>query len=313
MDKNSNEKKRRVPGESARKKPQKAPPVRPRKHAPVQEPERVVPEVVYQQPKTFSRSRLILRLATVVAVVVALMLALSIFFKVENIEISGCDKYTAYQVQQASGIEQGSQLLTFSRARAAGKILAELPYIQSVRIGISLPDTVKIEIVESAVAYAIEDYSGAWWLIDCNGKVLEQAVDAGNHPVINGVTLSAPSVGSLAVAYEDATQTQDGEGNVIPVTVTAAKRLSTAITIAQNLEANKIFGEVISVDVTNIYDVVMWYGSAYRIRMGQADEIDYQIALLKAAVEACAEQYPNTPGEIDISDKGYYEFQAFTE
>ena len=313
MEKNNNERKRRVPGESARKKPQKAPPVRPRKHAPVQEPERVVPEVVYQQPKPFSRSRLILRLATVVAVVVALMLALSIFFKVENIEVSGCDKYTAYQVQQASGIEQGGQLLTFSRARAAGKILNALPYIRSVRIGITLPDTVKIEIVESVVTYAVEDQNGSLWLIDCDGKVLEQVNDAGGNPVITGVTLATPTVGKQAAAYENATEATDEAGNVIPVTVTAARRLETAMKIAQNLEASKIYGQVTSIDVTNVFDVVLWYGETYRILMGEAGDVSYQVALMKAAVEACSEQYPDTEGEIDISDSGYYSFQAFTE
>lgn len=313
MDKNKNEKKRRIPGESAKKKPQKAPPLRPRKHAPVQEPQRTTPEVVYQAPKPFSRNRLILRLATVAAVVVALLLGLSIFFKVEHVEVSGCDKYTAYQVQQASGIEQAEQLLTFSRARAASKILAQLPYVRSVRIGISLPDTVRIEIVESTVGYAVEDSNGIWWLIDCQGKVLEQTAEPELHPMITGVKLDSPEVGMQAAAYEDAQESTDEEGNVIPVTVTASKRLSTAVSIADNLERNGIYGEVTSVDVTNIHDIVLGYGDMYRILLGHADNVSYNVALLKAAVEACTKNYPDMAGQIDISDTGYYSFQAFTE
>lgn len=313
MDKNKNVKKRRIPGESAKKKPQKAPPLRPRKHVPVQEPERITPEVVYQPPKPFSRNRLILRLATVAAVVVALILALSIFFKVEFVEVSGCDKYTAYQVQQASGIEQGGQLLTFSRARAASKILAQLPYVRSVRIGIKLPDTVKIEIEESVVAYAVEEQDGTWWLMDRDGKVLEQAAEPGTHPVVTGVKLDTPVVGEQAMAFEDTQESLDEQGNVIPVTITAAKRLSTAIAIADNLERNDIYGEVVSVDVSNIHEIVLMYGDTYRILLGKADDISYHVALLKAAVDACKQQYPGVDGQIDISDTGYYSFQAFTE
>jgi cell division protein FtsQ len=313
MDKGNHEKKRRIPGENARKKPQKAPPLRPRKHAPAPEPTRDEPEVVYQPPKPFSRNRLILRLATVVAVVIAVVLALSIFFKVEKIEISGCDKYTAYQIQQASGIEEGSQLLTFSRARAASKILAQLPYVKTVRISISLPDTVKIEIAESVVSYVIPDQDGDLWLMDCNGKILEQTQEAGDLPVISGVTVSDPVSGEQAVAFEDGTESTDVSGNVIPVTVTAGKRLETALSVAQNLEANNILGQVVSIDVTNVFDIVLWYGSTYKIRMGEADNVAYQMALLKAAVEKCLNEYPGTAGEIDISEKGYYEFQAFTE
>lgn len=313
MDKNKTEKKRRIPGESAKKKPQKAPPLRPRKHAPVREPERTTPEVVYQAPKPFSRNRLILRLATVAAVVVALLLGLSIFFKVEKVEVSGCDKYTAYQVQQASGIEPGEQLLTFSRARAASKILADLPYIRSVRIGIRLPDTVTIEIVESTVGYAVEDHSGSWWLMDCQGKILEQVDTPDGHPTISGVKLASPEVGMQAAAYEDGQESTDEAGNVIPVTVTASKRLSTAVSIVENLERNGIYGEVVSLDVTNIHDIILWYHDAYRILLGHADNVSYNVALLKAAVDACSQNYPDVDGQIDISDTGYYAFQAFTE
>ena len=79
------------------------------------------PEVVYLPAQRFSRNRLILHLATVAAVVLAVVLGLSVFFRVDEskITVSGGQKYSAWEVAQASGIKDGDNLLTFNRAKAA--------------------------------------------------------------------------------------------------------------------------------------------------------------------------------------------------
>ena len=44
---------------------------------------------VYTPPKPFKRGRFVLHLVTVVAVVFAIILGMSIFFKVEKVQVSG--------------------------------------------------------------------------------------------------------------------------------------------------------------------------------------------------------------------------------
>ena len=106
-----------------------------------------------------------------------------------------------YSIQEASGIAEGDNLLTFSRARAASQIRAKLPYVKSVRIGIKLPDTVNIEIKEDGVVYAIQDDTGIWWLMNSDGKITEMANNstASNYTQIVGVTLTDPAVGQIGV------------------------------------------------------------------------------------------------------------------
>ena len=89
--------------------------------------------------------------------------------------MSGAEVYGAWTVREASGISEGDNLLTFGRARAAGKITAKLPYVKSARIGIKLPDTVNIEIEEEDVVYAIKSSDGIWYLMNSEGKVVEQS------------------------------------------------------------------------------------------------------------------------------------------
>ena len=305
---------RRKPGAKAMEKPQKAPHAKPRKNAPVAEPVRVTPEVVYLAPKPFSRNRFILRLATVVAVVFAFMIGLSLFFKVENIRVSGCQQYTAYEIQQASGVNVGDQLLTFSRAKASGKIISAFPYIKNVRIGISLPDTVYIEVHESRVTYAAADSSGIWWLLDSDGKVIE-SISGGydSHTLIYGVTLDAPVAGELAKAQELAQTQTDGEGNVIPVTVTAAQKLQGALTIARYLEANGIIGQIKTMDVSNLFEIELWYAEKYQIQLGDTGRLDRKIAILKSVVDDYAVNRPYESGFLDITDPDYVQYQSFTD
>jgi len=261
-------------------------------------------DVVYLPPKPFNRSRLALHLITVVAVVLALVLGLSIFFKVEVIEVSGLDKYTAQQVVEASGIKVGNHLLTFGRTKAAGKIISSLPYVKSVRIGIKLPNTVKIEIVETDVAYALEADDGSWWLMSAEGKLLEKASDGqeDRHTKILGVQLDNPTVGQQAVAWQNPVPPTDEEGNPIPVTVTAAERLNAAISIAGFLEQNRIISKITSIDVNQLMDIQLWYGVQWQILLGATDNLGSKIGAIEASIKTVQEEEGYFEGILDLRD-----------
>lgn len=267
------------PGEERRRSAQK--PAAPEKSEP-----QIGADVVYLPPKPFSRNRFLLHLATVAAVVIALVLGLSVFFQVEVIEISGMDRYTAWDIEQASGIEQGDNLLTFGRTKAAGKIISALPYIKEVRVGIKLPNTVKIEVVEVEVAYAVEGTDGNWWLISSEGKVIDKAAagQQSSYPKVLGVKLEKAVVGAAATAWQDPQPPTDANGDTVPVTTTAAQRLQTVVDIAGLLEANGIIGGIDSIDVTSPQDIQMWYGDELQILLGGPDQMSIKIAYMKSAL-----------------------------
>lgn len=271
---------------------------------------RVSPDVVYLPPKPFSRNRLILHLATVAAVVIALILGLSVFFKVEIIEISGMQKYTAWDIENASGIEKGDNLLTFGRTKAAGKIISALPYVKSARIGIKLPDTVKIEVVEVEVTYALKAQDGQWWLMSAEGKVVEKAANGQENRFtkILGVQLENPVIGQQAVAWQDPQIPTDEAGNTVPVTVTAAERLKTVVDITGFLELNGIIGQITSIDVNYLSDIQLWYGQQFQVKLGGTDQLSIKITRMKAAVA----QMGAAEGILDIRDPNEILFKEFT-
>lgn len=274
------------------------------------------PAVIYTQPASFNRDRLIVQLITVLAVVAAFMIGLSVFFKVKVITVAGATVYSPYSIQEASGITEGDNLLTFSRARAASQIRAKLPYVKSVRIGIKLPDTVNIEIKEDSVVYAIQDDTGIWWLMNSDGKVTEMANNsrASNYTQIVGVTLTDPAVGQIGVATERtaaALESTDGtdaaaEETTLPTVastvVTGAEKLDVVLQILVAMEDNDIVGSIASIDVTYLDDIVLWYGTQYQINLGDGTDtvhpLNYKIACMYDAILQMADY---TTGILDVS------------
>ena len=256
------------------------------------------PAVIYTEPAAFSRNRLVVQLVTVIAVVLALTVGLSVFFKVQHIYVSGAKVYSESAITEVCGINKGDNLLTFSHARAAALIQANRPYVREVRFGIKLPDTVNIIIEEDEVVYAVKDETGQWWLMNSSGRVVTQGTSStvANKTQILGVNLDNPTPNEHAVAMESApavTDTTDPSGETVaeitPVTTTGAQRLDAALEILKALEANDIVGSAASVDVSRIDDIVLWYGTRYQVNLGDSTRLDYKIACMNSVIAQMSE------------------------
>ena len=278
-----------------------------------------MPATMYIQPAAFNSRRLAVQLLTVLAVVMAFVLGMSVFFRVKTITVSGANVYSAWTIREKSGISVGDNLLTFGRTKASGQIIANLPYVKSARIGIKLPDTVNIEIEEEAVVYSIQDQDGVWWLMNSDGKVVEQtsSTNAKSYTQVLGVTLSEPHASEAGVAKEDVpatTAAADGSDPTAttaytPTLVTAAQRLNAALKILQALEDNDIVGDAASVDVSQLQDIILWYGTQYQVNLGSIDRIDYKIAYMKNAILQMSEYQT---GILDVSFTTWPDCAGFT-
>lgn len=256
-------------------------------------------DVIYTQPKPFHRNRFFLYLATVLAVVLAVLFSLSLFFKVETVEVTGVERYSTNDIYDAAGIQNGENLLVLSKARISGNIIAKLPYVKSVQVAIRLPGTVIISIEELEVTYAVEDGTGAWWLMDVDGRIVESVstADAQDHLRVLGVQIADAQVGKQAIALEQEAQTEE-DGEIIPVAVTGADRLNAALSILSALEKWHVLGQVPTVDVTDITNLQLWYANRFQVRLGTQDNMSFKIDAMKQAVEKMGSY---EKGELDVS------------
>ncbi len=114
------------------------------------------------------------RLVIMLALVAAVVFGVAVFFKVSRVEVQGNSLYSAEQVVQASGIEVGDNLLTLNKATVAGNIITQLPYVEKVSVGRSMPDAVILEVQESTARFAVMSDTNVIWLINSSGKALER-------------------------------------------------------------------------------------------------------------------------------------------
>lgn len=244
------------------------------------------PATTYIPPAPINRKQIILVVASMIAVAVAIFLCLSIFFKVDKqkFTVEGNRIYRADRVWEVSGLQNGDSLLTFGKAKVASRIMQELPYVKSVRIQITLPDTVTIFIEEHVVYLVAKDTEGAMWFLSTDGKVLEKASqsEAQKRTVLEGFLIKPPKVGEKAVADEPLADDQTGDAGV--VIHTNAERLKAALDLTAVLEKNGILGSIASINVADMEDIDFWYEDRFQVKLGDSGLMSEKVALVESAI-----------------------------
>lgn len=213
-------------------------------------------------PRRRAPGSVLLRLLAMLLMVAALLACAVIFFKVTDIQVTGCQLYTVEQVAGACGISLGDNLLLIRKPAAAARLKILLPYIENVRIGRALPGTVTIEVSESGAAFSVEAEDGTSWLINGSGKVLEEAgVSAADYPKLTGVILKEPEPGLQALTGQ-------------------TSNLAVAQQLMELLGESDIVPQITEIDVSKTFDIVVWYGNQYEVHLGGTDRLDYKLRYL---------------------------------
>lgn len=156
------------------------------------------------------RFGLLYKLLSTLLILAAILTGCIVFFRANEIVVTGQQRYTAEEIIAATGVEQGQNLFRLDKAAIVRQVSAKLPYIDTISIHRKFPDTLLITVTESQPVAALES-EGSWWLMDARGKLLEQgdaSVSTG-RAILLGLTPLSPAVGSpLAVDTEEENKLQ---------------------------------------------------------------------------------------------------------
>ena len=223
------------------------------------------------------------------AVVVA---ALTLFFRVDAIEITGTERYTAQEIMDASGVEKGDNLFLLNKYAVDQSIKAALPYVEELRINRRLPDTLVIQVQECGTPMAVVQ-DGSAWLVSPTGKIVEQVTpaEAESYAVIDGCQLLAPSVGTaLALATEYAGQQQS------------------LLDLLAALEKAGLLDQVDAIHLSDLAVLRMDYAGRFVVELPYGADYDYKLRFLTASLEKGAIQ-DNQTGTIQLTrDDGEVNF-----
>lgn len=224
------------------------------------------------------------KLLSMLVICGAIIAAVTLFFKVDHIEVSGQKRYTAQQVQEATGIQIGDNLYLLNKHDVADRIVTALPYIEKIRINRDLPDTLVIQVEECGTPLAIVQ-DGYTWLMSPKGKIVEQTEEAAaeDYATISGCQLLAPSVGtSIALSTEY-----------------AAQRSSLLELLAALGEAG-MMEQVDGIQLEDAKAICMDYAGRFTVKMPYGAEYAYQLRYL-TAILASEKVQDNMTGTIDMT------------
>lgn len=122
-----------------------------------------------------SRGRLgpLFKLLCLLTLVVALTAGATVFFRVEQVVVTGNSRYTQEEIVEVTGIEKGDNLYGWNKFTIAQRLRQTLPYIGEVTIRRALPSTILITVVEWDAVARIEPPS-AQELLALQGELEEE-------------------------------------------------------------------------------------------------------------------------------------------
>lgn len=231
------------------------------------------------QPQQLSRSerqrRLVLRsrrrqisrrIAFLILTLGMAFLAVTVFFRVEKLNVTGTAHYTAEEITATLGIEKGDNLFSFRVSSLESKLMKTYPYLSHVKIERQLPDGLLVQAVDAVPTLAIDVEGGGCFLADAQGKLLEQAAGApaGVAPV-TGVVISGGKAGQVLTG-------EDGE------------RVDMLLHVTRALDKQGMMEDVDFVNVSAAYDVRFGYLGRLDVRLGEAIKLTEKLRMLARIV-----------------------------
>ena len=228
------------------------------------------------------------KLLTLVVVCAAAVLALTLFFKVESVEVTGNSRYSAQEIQDACGVSLGDNLYLLSKPDMVQRLHQRLPYIDEVRITRSLPNTLCVQVTEFTTVYAVEQ-EGTVWLLTSGGKIVETAAERGDTPLIDGCELLAPSLGGdVSFALE------------------LQNRQESLFALLTALESAELTGAVRAIHLGDPTVLSMDYTERFTVEMPYGADYPRLLRYLTLVIE---ELETNLTGVIDLTRDGEPHFR----
>ncbi|MDE7243227.1 MAG: FtsQ-type POTRA domain-containing protein [Oscillospiraceae bacterium] len=219
---------------------------------------------------------------SVMLAVVVVVAALTMFFKVGEIEVSGNSRYTGEQIAAATGVEIGDNLVLLDKYGITQRLFVDLPYITEARINRRFPSTLTIDVTETQAAASVSG-AGVYWLISRAGKLLEPVEEeqAREYLVITGAEADAPAAGSELVLNEES-----------PLSLERLKEL------LGDLFERDMLARTEGIDMQNPNKLVLLYDNRFQVEMYYDADFDFKLTCLEEAVEVLQ---PNETGILRMT------------
>ena len=218
----------------------------------------------------------------------AVAAAVTLFFRMDHIAVSGNERYTEGEVLAASGLSTGGNLYFLNKFDVKEAIFAELPYVEEIKINRKLPDTLLIELRECKAAAGVRDGGGVW-LISDQGKLLERAAAPPEGcPLITGASLIEPAASKPMDLGAD-----------------AAYRGGAVLALLRESAERDMRGRIGEIDMADDTALNFTYLGRFTVQFPWTADAGYKLDSLATVVEYLED---NETGRIDLMAEGKASF-----
>ncbi len=212
----------------------------------------------------------------------AISVALTLFFKIELISVSGNVRYRQEEVLEASGIRSGDNLFLMNKFGAAENITSQLPYVETVQIRRQIPTTLQIHVTECISPVAIKQ-DGDIWLLSGSGKIVDKLGVAAweSYPQLTGIRLVDPVIGQ-------------------PMKVETEMENSRVqlLTLLQQLTEKEMLHDVQVIHMEDTSLITLRYLDRFDVMVNHDADFGYKLDYLRAVVDRLE---INETGTIDMT------------
>ena len=220
---------------------------------------------------------------SILLVGVAIVFGMGVFFRVQEIEVTGSISYTDEEVIEASGIDIGDNLFFINRISASSRIFSRLPFVEEASIERILPNKLVITVDESfALAYV--SWEGQSWMMTGNCKML----GSGEGDELSGL-----------IHVLNVFPTNPKAGEIMTVEPEESLKLSYLQTLLHAMQQMGMTADVADLDMQNPASPTFRYLDRFTVKMGPNDNTDYKLRMLLSAVD---QMESDITGTIDLSE-----------
>ena len=213
---------------------------------------------------------------------VMMLVGVSAFLRVTDIQVSVSEYYTPEEVTEVSEIRKGESLVMLNVSKISARIEEKLMFVKDVRIERKYPGTVDIHVSVSMPVACIRDNLD-FWTMDIDGQILEKKTghDVENLISVRGIPSPVLESGKLVSVEDDDT---DYAGVVSK--------------LLQSVSTGEYAFHTTCLDVSDLGNIEIGAGN-YTITVGSVENVVGKLALANAII---LEQPENARGTVDVSN-----------
>ena len=220
--------------------------------------------------------------------IVAVIIVISVFFKISSIKITGDEIYSQEEIITASGLKVGDNMFAFNKSGVCSEVETRLPYVEKLSVKRSPTGKVTLNVQAATAVMAVES-GEEYVLLNASCKVLEEhalELKEGAAWVKCSPVKSAVSGTSLELERAE-----------------DIKMLTDIAGLIRDSSLKKITG----INILDYSYIKLNYDNRINLKVGSFGTFRDNIDFIRATLERQDEEEPSFTGAIDftITDRAF--------